>query len=329
MVTISDVAKASGVSISTVSRVLNSDETIKVSSATRAKILETAEALKYVKPINRKETSKKIILSHWYNKELGLTDLYLASVRWGVETYLKSLGYQIIRNIFNEEDPNFDDAAGIIAIGGFDEASIQKLKTPQIPLVIINQNTLQYGISCVTADYNSPVKEIIAHLKNNGHQKIGLIDGCSPFKKGHVQQADPRATTFKYTMLENNELDEKLIFYGDFSIESGYKAMQKAITTLKDQLPSAFFVISDTMAIGALRALKEANIKVPEQVSLIGFGDLEVGQYFSPSLSTVQLAKRQMGTLGAMTLQNIINGVQTQPINIVTGTKLVIRESSN
>lgn len=329
MATISDIAKTTGVSISTVSRVLNSDETIKVSSATRAKILEAAEMLNYVKPLNRKETSKKIILSHWYNQELGLTDLYLASVRWGVETHLKSLGYQIVRNIFNEEDPNFEDATGIIAIGGFDEVGIQKLKSPAIPLVIINQNTLKHGISCITADYDSPVKEIITYFKEQGHQKIGLIDGITPFKEGHVQQNDPRATTFKYTMLENNELDESLIFTGDFSIESGYKAMQTAIKTLKDRLPSAFFVISDTMAIGALRALKEANIKVPDEVSIIGFGDLEVGQYFSPSLSTVQLAKRQMGTLGAMTLQNIINGIQTEPINIVTGTKLVIRESSN
>lgn len=104
--------------------------------------------------------------------------------------------------------------------------------------------------------------------------------------------------------------------------------MKTAIETLGPNLPTAFFAISDTMALGALRALNEAQISVPDDISIIGFGDLEVGQYFSPSLSTVQLSKRQMGTLGAMTLQNIMNGIQTDPINIVTATKLVIRESS-
>lgn len=332
MATIKDIASAAKVSISTVSRILNSDETIQVSPETRQRVLSIAAEMNYTKILLKKENfAGTVLITHWYTKELGLTDLYFSAIRWGVEITLKNAGYHVIRSIFNEDFPNFlnfSDIDGIIAIGEFNKENMPLLVNVKKPLVVINQNTMKYGISCITADYSSPVKEIISYFKEHNHQQIGLIDGISNSHNNKRDFLDPRSIIFREELQKNNELDEKLIFTGDFSIESGYQAMKTAIETLGPNLPTAFFAISDTMALGALRALNEAQISVPDDISIIGFGDLEVGQYFSPSLSTVQLSKRQMGTLGAMTLQNIMNGIQTDPINIVTATKLVIRESS-
>lgn len=179
------------------------------------------------------------------------------------------------------------------------------------------------GISSVSADYQQPVIEIIDYFSNQGHQAIGLI-AASNKNEGE----DPRYSAFINEMSNRKLLDTDYIFWGNYSIESGYQAMKNAITVLGEKLPTAFFSISDTMAIGALRALSENNIAVPERVSLIGFGDLEVGKYFSPSLSTVRLATRQMGMYGALTLQNIISGAQTHATHLITSTSIIYRESS-
>lgn len=332
MVTIKEIADEAGVSISTVSRILNADKSLQVSAQTRQKVLEVASKLKYIKPNSKKSVSAgNILITHWYTDEMKLGDLYYSSIRWGVETTLKNANYHIIRSIFNEDFSDFFDFSevdGIIAIGGFDKYNLSKLLMANKPLVIINQNTIAQGVSCITADYTSPVKKIVDYFKEQNHTKIGLIDGISNSNHNRHSKLDPRSIAFHQIAKQENVFDEKLIFTGNFSLESGYQAMKTAIEVLGDDLPTAFFVINDVMAIGALRALSEAKISVPDRVSLIGFGDVEVGSFLSPSLSTVQLAQRQMGTLGAMTLQNIINGIQTEPINIVTSTKLILRETT-
>lgn len=329
MATVKEIATKAKVSASTVSRVLNADPELKVSAETRQRILSVAAQLNYQKDSSSKKTDYigTIAITSWYKKELSLPSLYLRSIRWGVETTLKNAGYRIIRSFFNEEEPNSALADGIIAIGHFDDASLKSLKALKKPLVVLNQNTLNQGISCVTSDYQDSVREIIQHFEKTGHSKIGMLEGLSQDDLA-FKLTDPRATTFRQEMSRKKLLNDKWIIQGDYSIESGYQAMKKAIQTLGDDLPTAFFVCSDTMAMGALKALSEANIAVPDRVSLIGFGDNEISRYTTPSLSTVQLATRQIGSIGALTLLNIINGLHTEPVHTITGTQLLLRESS-
>ena len=153
-----------------------------------------------------------------------------------------------------------------------------------------------------------------------------MIEGKNKYSlKNHIM--DPRAKTFRDEMKKRGKLNEDYIFLGDFSIDSGYQQMIQAIDTLKEDLPTAFFINSDTMAIGALRALNERQIPCPEQVRIIGFGNVEVGNYMTPKLSTVELNASQMGTYGAILIQSIMNGQQNTPVNIITGTKLLIKET--
>lgn len=128
MVTIKEIAEKSGVSTSTVSRILNSDESLKVSSKTRSRVLEIAEKLNYKKTPFTKESKGVIAITNWYTKEMSVTDLYFRSIRWGAETTLKSAGYNIKRYIFNEELPDSQEVDGIIAIGYYDKQELNKLK---------------------------------------------------------------------------------------------------------------------------------------------------------------------------------------------------------
>jgi LacI family transcriptional regulator len=327
MVTMRDIAKKADVSVGTVSRVLNSDTTLQISPKTRERILAIAEKNNYTNQRDKSQSKKgKIIITGWYTKKVKISDLYFRSLRWNIEMTLKNQNYEIIRTFFNEQDLDVKGADGIIAIGHFDQKSLEQLQEAKIPLVIVNQDTLSYEISCVTADYFTPVQKIIEHFLKNKFTKIGMIEATS---KSEINASpDPRAQAFRNIMIAKGLLDEEFIFSGDFSTESGYQLMKSAIRKFPSALPSAFFVCSDTMAIGAMKALQEEQIRIPEDVSIVGFGDLEVGRYLTPSLSTVQLATQQMGTSAANLLLNQINGLQTYPVNIVTATKLLFRESS-
>lgn len=328
MPTIKEIAELANVSSSTVSRILNGDESIQVSLETRKRVLAVAEKLNYIVKSNKNtnNTIGTIAITNWYTKEITLADLFMRSILWGLESTLKTAGYKIIRSDFNDSLPDENTIDGIIAVGEYHGKNMQQLRNLNKPLVIINQDTLYEDISCVTIDFKYSVTKIIEYFEQEGHEKIGMIEGKNKYSlKNHIM--DPRAKTFRDEMKKRGKLNEDYIFLGDFSIDSGYQQMIQAIDTLKEDLPTAFFINSDTMAIGALRALNERQIPCPEQVRIIGFGNVEVGNYMTPKLSTVELNASQMGTYGAILIQSIMNGQQNTPVNIITGTKLLIKET--
>lgn len=325
MATIRDVAKEAHVSPATVSRILKGDTTLSVSPETRNKVLSTAERLNYIIQSPKPDASLgTIMVTNWYTKELSMTDLYFRSIRWGAETALKSAGYRVKHNFLNESLPEMSKIDGIIAIGGFLEKDVSKLKSLGKPLVVLNQNTLGWNTSCVVPDFGNSVDEVLNHLRMHS-EKIGFIAGKS---KNNHDVCDPRTKAYRIYMQEQKQLDPSLIFEGDFSIQSGYEQMMRAINQLGNNLPRSFFIASDTMAIGALKALHEKEISVPDRVEIIGFGNLDVGNYITPALSTVKIATRQIGQLGVILLKNIMNGNITIPTKMVTQNRLVVRDSS-
>ncbi len=106
---------------------------------------------------------------------------------------------------------------------------------------------------------------------------------------------DLRETTFIRYIQEVGDYKQQHVFIGQFSVEDGYQLMKKAIETLEENLPTAFFASSDVMAIGCLRALHEANIDVPERVSIIGLNDMSVSKYVFPALSSIKVYTEIIG----------------------------------
>lgn len=327
MVTLKDIADKAGVSSGTVSRILSNDDNLQVSPDTRKKVLSIAEEMHYV---GRKSKSTlimgKILSITSHRKKIEISDLFNRSLMWGVETSLSNMGYQIDQVTFDEGPINYIEYKGIIAIGDFDGEALNTLRTTNIPTVFLNNNTLASDLSCVTIDFENAVSKIMHYLINEGHQKIGLIDANSTFYQ-EKKLLDPRIKYYTHIAKQGSIYNEKYIFHGDFSIQSGYQAITHAIDLLGNNLPTAFFCISDTMAIGALRALKDHEIKSPQDVRIIGFGNIEIGEYMTPKLSTIDPHPGQMGRSGSLVLQNMMKGSQLYPINIVTSTELIIRES--
>ena len=332
MVTIKDIAHAAGVSSATVSRVLNQDQAMSVSDETRIKIFTIAEQLGYKKS---KKTNKRSKFSHsiaiieWYTEQEELDDLYYYSIRLGAEKRAQELGYEVIRIFNNDSLTQLENIDGIIAIGKFSPDKIKELETYSDKLVFVDSDTLNYGHSCVTTDFENSVINVIDYFINNGLKKIGMIAGQETSSDKSTLLSDPRLNTFQSYLKQLKLYDPNLIKIGSFSSEAGYKIMKKFIIELGDNLPQAFFAANDALASGALRALQEAKIPVPERVSLISFNDTSLAKYMYPKLSTVTVFTEEMGKQAIQILeQSFLKDSPSVAYMVKLATRLTIRESS-
>ena len=332
MATIKDIAKSAGVSPATVSRVLNHDKSMSVSDETRQKIFDIAEELEYKKTkrgSNRNSQNRRIAIVEWYTEEEELDDLYYYAIRIGVEKKAQELGYDVMRFFNNEELEQLVQVDGIVAIGKFSPQKIKELELHTEQLVFIDSNTLAYGHSCVTTDFENSVIAVLNHFLENGHRQIGLLVGQEQTSDKTTTLSDPRLVTFKNYLTEKQLYQEKYVKIGNFSSESGYSMMKELIENLDEQLPTAFFMASDALAVGALRALQEADIPVPDRVSLIAFNDTSIAKYVYPPLSTVTVCTEKMGRQGLQLLHEEFQHAElTIPRMVTLATTLTLRKSS-
>ncbi|MCI1858403.1 MAG: LacI family DNA-binding transcriptional regulator [Sporolactobacillus sp.] len=331
MATIKDIAKKAGVSIATVSRVLNYDQTLSVTEETRKRIFETAETLNYSKFKNRvrkKKRNGKIAVALWITEQEELNDLYYLSMRMGVENKLQAESFEIVYLLPNEILGSIHDVNGVIAIGKFSTHEIHRLTAISQNIVFLDYDTFPMGYDCVVTDFEQAVKQTINHFFASGIRSIGMLAGKEYTNDHQLLLEDPRLYFFVNYIKQKIHKTPEQIFVGSFSPDSGYHLMKQAIEKLGDQLPKAFFAASDAMAIGALKALHENNIEVPERVSIIGFNDISIAKYSYPPLSTVKVYTERMGEIGVELLMEKMKNPMEIPKKITLGTKLIERQSS-
>ncbi|MEJ8766101.1 MULTISPECIES: LacI family DNA-binding transcriptional regulator [unclassified Oceanobacillus] len=327
MATIKDIAKKANVSPATVSRVLNYDKTLSVTDETKRRIFEIAEDLSYRKKPIKKHSGKKIAIIHWYTETEELNDLYYLSIRLGIEHRCKEINIEPVLYFFdNLNEINPMDIEGIIAVGKFSGQQITEM-------IGINQNILfvdycpdEEKYDSVVIDFVRATKKIIDFFIETGHKNIGFVGGREILQGESKPLLDLREKTFINYMKEKKLFKDEFVYISDFSVDEGYELMKKAIEELGENLPTAFFVSSDVMAIGSLRALHEGNIKIPERVSIIGINDISVSKYMYPPLSTVKVYTELMGETAVNTLMERLEG-RTIAKKIFISTKLVIRKS--
>lgn len=328
MATIKDIAKKAGVSIATVSRVLNYDATLSVSDETKKRIFEVAEELDYKKKTSRKQASGKMALVHWYSEKEELADLYYMSIRLGVENRCQEHGIQVIRCFQDHyEDLKQEELQGLIAIGKFSSKQVKELQSVCNNIVFVDSSPDEDRFDSVVIDFEKATEKVLTHLLEKGHQQIGYIGGREIFKDQTSIIEDPRERAFTHYLTEKGLFEESFLYTGSFSVDDGYSLMKKAIRECKENLPTAFFAGSDSLAIGALKALLEEGISVPERVNLIGVNDISVSKYIFPALSTVKVHTELMGETAVDTLLERIGG-RTTAKTIFIATELVIRDSS-
>jgi len=279
MATIKEIAERTGVSLSAVSRVLNHDATLSVSPETKMRIFEAAQELEYKTIRERKSIEAENIrltfgLVDWYSDIDLLDDPYYLYLMTAMEKECAAANIDIykinkINGRYNAIKLNNID--GIIAIGRFSEEEISDLSIYTDKIVFLDSSPQENKFDSVTINMKLGVTEALEYLLQLGHTEIGFL-GAHGIGDNREEIEDLRNSIFIEFMKSKN-LYNPDYFHIDhrISYQGGYNLMKVALAS--GHMPTAFFIANDTMATGAIRALYEAKLQVPNDISIIGFND--------------------------------------------------------
>lgn len=341
MATIKEIALKANVSTATVSRILNNDQTLSVSEDTRKRVFEVATMLDY-KP-TRKKSSKSIngLNSLEYTIGLILTtseedeynDPYFQQIRLGIEMACQQFDLKIGTLLRIGRDQIFSDLNGLdglIVVGAIDTEEIISQYYENKNIVFVDNFPASKKYDLVRSDLKGATIEVIDTLLEAGHQTIGYMGGRHTIKsitgETGIEIDEIRKATFQQVMKEKGLYKPQYILKGHWNPNGGYQLMKELIE--KGNMPDAIIIGSDPMAIGALRALNEAGIQVPDNLSVISFDDIESAAFLNPPLSTVKVHPDELGKAAVKLLVDRLINKRTVPVEMTLGTELILRESS-
>lgn len=329
---IKDIAKIAGVGVSTVSRVINRHADVK--DETRQHVMEVIEKYNYI-PNNSARNLKRTDSTDIGILIKGMYNPFFARM---VETIEKKLSYEgyaaiIHYNIDNTKDI---DAAyefitekklkGIICLGGdFDQLTDKEIQRLRVPFILASTNVPESIdrkiFSSVIIDNEMAAYSAVAHLIESGHQHIGLIS------TGTEDKSIGTIRTEGYIKALNDYGIEKRDNYfevGAYTFETGFEAMERLMHKAPEL--TAVFAISDVMAIGAAKAIRSHGLTIPNDISLIGFDDIDYAEFFNPPLSTVHQPVSEIANAAAKLMIDILDDDSAHQ-HVVFKTELVIRET--
>lgn len=329
---IEDVAKLAGVSVTTVSRVINNIGTVKQDNKRR--VLEAIEKLGYKPNVAaqrlagaRKNTIGLLIPPY---KDL-FGSFFVSEVLRGVGQEVSDLKMDLLVHISYDKsgeelagldilNPSFMGGVLFADIDG-NQAIIDRVKKENIPFVIMNHYFKDEPVNCIAVDNIKGAVKAVDHLAKLGHRRIATITG-----RLDVQSGSWRLQGYKEGLAKNRiEIKDELIEEGDFTRESGYRAMKKLLSS--KSRPSSVFVASDEMAQEAIRAVLEAGLKVPEDISIVGFDDNFLAVEGFVPLTTIRQPLVEMGKKAVNLLWQLMSGRIKPPAKQLLDTQLIERSS--
>jgi LacI family transcriptional regulator len=329
MSTIKDVAALAGISYTTVSHVLN--KTRPVSEEVRLKVEAAIEALDYVPSAVARSLKAKSTLTIGLLIPNGVNP-YFAELARGIEDYCERNGFCVI--LCNSDD-NPDKQRSylrlllekrvdglIVSSVGSDAAMTQGLAAVRTPMVVVDRDLEGVSADLVRIDHEMGGFLATSHLIEQGHRHIACI--CGPAQTSVAQM---RLAGYRRAM-QGAQLDvpDQWVVESDFTSPGGYQA---AVGLLDGTRPTAIFAGNDMIGIGVLRAAAERNIRVPSDLSVIGFDDIQMSRYVYPALTTVGQSILQLGEMAAEVLLRRIAGPTVVAVEQrIVAPNIVLREST-
>lgn len=328
MANISDVAREAGVSKATVSRVINGNSV--VSEEMRMRVTRAMKRLNF-QP-NAQARSLSLKKSNFIGVIVPeIRRPFYGEIIDGIEETLVNAGYYLaLCSTHNRPGHELNlarlmrerrvDGLIIVTPRELDSKTMQDLADEKFPVTLID-GTAKALVSSVIIDNYEGARVAVRHLIKLGHKRIGLIAGLD------TPECRERLRGYRETLeAANIAFDPALVVRGDYLEESGASAMEQLLKL--HEPPSAVFATSDLMAIGALSAIRNHDLQVPDDIALVGFDDIEPARWVTPSLTTVRQPLRQMGEIGAKKMLKILNGEEPEITRIVLSCKLIEREST-
>lgn len=329
MVTIKEVAKLAGVSTTTVSYVINKSRF--VSKETRTEVLKAINKLDYRPNI----VAKSLRSGKTGTVGLMVCDLknpFFAEILQGIETYMSRERYNIIVMDTNYDFDKEKESAGIfyakqtegviIIPGGDSNENIKFLIERNIPVVLLDKKVKNVNADSVLVNNVGGSMQLIEHLISLGHKRIGIITGPLSFSTGEERLEGYLKVLREHSIPE----DKDLIKIGDFKKQSGYLLTLELLSLTLP--PTAIFACNNLMGLGAMEAIKERKIHIPEEIGLVIFDDLPWFDHIDPPLTVVIQPTFRLGEIAGKLLVNQIRKKRKKPKEVILDVQFKIRESA-
>jgi len=324
-----DVAERAGVSVTTVSHVIN--ETRRVSDELRQRVLAVIDELGYQPNVLARS------LRSGKTNTIGMVipdgvNPFFAEVARGVEDTSFEQGYSVIlcnsdgdldKELLYTDVLTEKQVDGILFVAaGVSTEHIRALQGRRMPVVVVDREIPDVAVDSVLTDNARGGWLATRHLLDLGHCRIGYIAGPSD-----LTPSAERITGYRQALEEAGiPVDKALILKGDFQYESGYQAARQLLEM--DDPPAAIFACNDLMAVGAISAAVELGRKVPADLSVVGFDDVRLASFTNPPLTTIVQPKYEMGVVAATMLLERMRDHDVPPRRRMLDTALVIRQST-
>jgi LacI family transcriptional regulator len=332
-ITIQDIAKEAQVSIATVSRVING------SKAVSPELKKRVNDIIHKRSFKPNSLARGLITNRTNIVGIIIPDIsnpIFGALTKGINEVCQQKGYTLMVCESGGKIEKETELLGVLSdrkidgvlFAGVDINStlVEEMKDQEYPIVLVTQEASdgKEELYTVVHDNVSATYDAVSFLIKNGHKHIAFIGG----PENDYSSGQKRLKGYRMALQENKlDVPESYIEHGDFSFDSGYNCMRK-IYEENSVLPTAVMVCNDVMAIGAIRFLKSANVSVPDDISIMGFDDSEVGRYFNPELSTVRISYFDEGVKVAKTIFKLLdNNNQVIPKTQFVPHKIIRRNS--
>ncbi|MFZ5909056.1 MAG: LacI family DNA-binding transcriptional regulator [Chloroflexota bacterium] len=333
-VTSQDVADLAGVSRTTVSLVLNDVKGFNISSETRQRVHQAAEKLGYIPNATAQalatRRAKAIGLVMTRSPHHIASDTFLPQILGGL---LDVVRQNKLRLLIESVDVEHQDRAylelirakhidGMILLTPrLDDAGLKRLEEADVPTVLMGKLE-NSNLHSVDVDNCLAAKKAVQYLLDLGHTDIACIANAP----ASYSAAPDRVLGYKDALTEAGITpDEALIRYADFDPQSGFERMKSLLSGEKKF--TAVFVASDNVAMGAKSALREANLRIPDDISIVGFDDIPWARYSDPPLTTIHLPAQELARTACVTLMDLMRDAEMDERNLILDTELVVRQS--
>lgn len=335
--TIKDVAKRAGVSISTVSLVLNGSSAIKYE--TRLKVMDAVAALDY----RPNQSARSLVTKQ--NKVIGVVkatdvtrekaysfdgvvDTYVSEMLRGIGAEIEKIGYSMLIDwcfgygSSTELPPMVDKnkVDGVLFVGGFvSDELVCKIKEKGVPAVLVGTRSTE--LDYVDTNPELGIEMAVNYLVQNGHKEIAFVNGSLKVQstarkmKGYKKALKKHGISFQESLIEN----------ADFTGRGGYEGIMRIMG--RGHHPTAVIGATDCIALGILRFFHERGVYCPKEISVIGFEDSVLSEYAVPALSSINISKERLGMEATLALLNRIQNPRAKKVRIVIDPSLVERES--
>lgn len=325
MATIKDIAKKVNVSISTVSRVLNRDETLSVSSQVREQILLTAKELKYIPPKMRHASqSEELIIgvADWHIVRKDRHNIDIAQL----DNIVTMMSVQEqVRFVRMSRDEKREQLDGIIAFGNFTDEEIKTLRMQSNHIVFINSRQDSYEFDTIVMDYDNGINSMIDYLVDyKDYRSIGYLGGI--YNADGVTIGTTRLTSLKEVLTKRDMYCDKYFYIGEMSSESGRKMALKIIES--GDIPEVLILGSDEIAEGALEVIKEHRLRIPKDVAVVIYKDIDTVKTKYPTYTRLDMLPRVVWTTSVNMLIEQIKEKREDSMKVFLSTKLQLGDSA-